>query len=240
MRAFWPDERVESAAWPQSNPFHRAIFRYFKSRQRELLEEAGRLVTLSEDGRRAIAEMKVRGADKPVTVRSLLRGFRVVRSARASRVRQSALGPRARGGRSAARPCRIDRRQLAGGGDGRFLPGIRERRPAAHFLFVAPSGEGGHPREAGRRVDQAVLFRSAGRDGRPALDRRGRPRDHVRSPELGQARSFTDQAWRNARRGPAGDRQFGSSATWPKSSIDRAAGVAVQAFDESGLSRRDR
>src|SRR5215212_6244624 len=34
MRAFWPDERAEGGAWDQRKPLYRAIFRYFKKRQR--------------------------------------------------------------------------------------------------------------------------------------------------------------------------------------------------------------
>ena len=68
MRAFWPDERAEGGAWDQRKRLYRAIFRFFKKRQRALIAEADELVTLSEEGRRALDALGIRPAGKPVTV----------------------------------------------------------------------------------------------------------------------------------------------------------------------------
>ena len=49
-----------------------------------------------------------------------------------------------------------------------FFRVYRERRPAAHFLFVTPFGEATIRSEASRRgIEDAVIVRSAGRDQVP-------------------------------------------------------------------------
>lgn len=57
MRAFWPDERAEGGAWDQSKALYRALFRYFKARQRELIAQADEIVVLAEEGRNALGEL---------------------------------------------------------------------------------------------------------------------------------------------------------------------------------------
>lgn len=68
MRALWPDERAEGGAWDQSKPLYRAIFRYFKARQRELLSGADYIVTLSEAGRRAVLTIDGATIKAPISV----------------------------------------------------------------------------------------------------------------------------------------------------------------------------
>lgn len=58
MRAFWPDERAEGGAWDQRKWLYRQVFRYFKARQSELIDQADHIVTLAEEGRKALLEMR--------------------------------------------------------------------------------------------------------------------------------------------------------------------------------------
>ena len=167
MRAFWPDERAEGGAWDQRKRLYRAIFRFFKKRQRALIAEADELVTLSEEGRRrcwrSASGRRKAGDGDPV-----LRRFRAVRAPVA---RNPARGPR---------PARPDRRREAPRSPGSiganclldemldFFAVYRERHPGARFLFVAPSGESEIRAAAEERgVDDAVEVRSASREEVP-------------------------------------------------------------------------
>ncbi len=47
MRGFWPDERVEGGSWPLANPVFKAVYNYFKKREKELLIQAGHVVVLT-------------------------------------------------------------------------------------------------------------------------------------------------------------------------------------------------
>lgn len=69
MRGFWADERVDGGLWNLSNPLFRAIYRYFKRREAELLSEADHVVSLTEQARRILLERPDRAEDgPPVTV----------------------------------------------------------------------------------------------------------------------------------------------------------------------------
>ena len=168
MRAFWADERVEGGAWPLSNPIYRAMSAYFKAKQRELLAESDEMVTLSENGRRAVAEMQVRPPDRPVTVIPCCADFDL-------------FAPPCESGRQATRA------HLGVAGDDPLLVHVgsigsncllgemldffrvfRERHPSARFLFVAPFGEEAIRADANRRgVGDAVVVRSARREDVP-------------------------------------------------------------------------
>lgn len=162
MRAFWADERAEGGDWPQSSPVFRAIFSYFKRRQRDLLAEADEVVTLSENGRRAIAEMEVRPKERPVTVIPCCADF-ISFAPPAASERERA---RSELGLAVQVPLLVHVGSIGGNCllnemlD--FFRVFRERHSAAYFLFVAPAGEEKIRAEAERRgVGEAVLIRSA-------------------------------------------------------------------------------
>ena len=69
MRGFWADERVDGGIWRLSNPLFRIVYRYFKRREREFLDEADHIVSLTEAGR-AILRARRGGAidGPPITV----------------------------------------------------------------------------------------------------------------------------------------------------------------------------
>jgi glycosyltransferase involved in cell wall biosynthesis len=66
MRGFWADERLEGGAWNLADPVLRMVYRFFKRREREFWEEAGHLVSLTEEGRRVISSTVLAAA--PITV----------------------------------------------------------------------------------------------------------------------------------------------------------------------------
>lgn len=51
MRGFWPDERVEGGRWNLRNPLFRAVYRYFKRKERYFLAEADAIVSLTRAAR---------------------------------------------------------------------------------------------------------------------------------------------------------------------------------------------
>ena len=48
MRGFWVDERIEGGIWRLSNPVHKILYNYFKSKEKILIENADAIVTLSQ------------------------------------------------------------------------------------------------------------------------------------------------------------------------------------------------
>src|SRR6478609_2966848 len=48
MRGFWADERVEGGLWSLKNPIYKAIYKYFKGRERTFLQEADHVVSLTQ------------------------------------------------------------------------------------------------------------------------------------------------------------------------------------------------
>jgi len=65
MRGFWADERVDGGLWDLKNPLFRAVFRYFKRKESELLREADHIVSLTEQARRIMLERPDRAVDGP-------------------------------------------------------------------------------------------------------------------------------------------------------------------------------
>ncbi len=47
MRGLWADERIDGNLWPQGSPLYRAIYRYFKSKERQFLQQADGIVSLT-------------------------------------------------------------------------------------------------------------------------------------------------------------------------------------------------
>ncbi|MFN8342743.1 MAG: glycosyltransferase [Cyclobacteriaceae bacterium] len=66
MRGFWADERVEGNLWKLSNPLFRLIYRYFKRKERQFLQTADHVVSLTDNARQEILQWQLDGA--PITV----------------------------------------------------------------------------------------------------------------------------------------------------------------------------
>lgn len=56
MRGFWTDERLDGGLWTLQNPIDRLMYRFFKRQERILLQEADRIVCLTEKAAQVIAE----------------------------------------------------------------------------------------------------------------------------------------------------------------------------------------
>ena len=48
MRGFWADEKKDSGAWPQTNPFFRQVYKYYKQKEGQYLQSADQIITLTE------------------------------------------------------------------------------------------------------------------------------------------------------------------------------------------------
>jgi len=48
MRGFWADERVDGGLWNLANPIYRAVYNYFKKKEKQYLEVADHVVSLTQ------------------------------------------------------------------------------------------------------------------------------------------------------------------------------------------------
>ena len=58
MRGFWADERVEGGLWTLSNPVLKKIYHYFKSKEIQFINQADKIVSLTETGKNEILSWK--------------------------------------------------------------------------------------------------------------------------------------------------------------------------------------
>jgi glycosyltransferase involved in cell wall biosynthesis len=56
MRGFWADERVEGRLWPQNSWIYRLIYRYFLRKEKDFLQRADSIVSLTNEGLQALQE----------------------------------------------------------------------------------------------------------------------------------------------------------------------------------------
>jgi glycosyltransferase involved in cell wall biosynthesis len=69
MRGFWPDEKVEGNSWRLSNPVFRAVYRYFKRLEAELLTGADHIISLTYEGKRQLGTRpQIQPAGPEITV----------------------------------------------------------------------------------------------------------------------------------------------------------------------------
>jgi glycosyltransferase involved in cell wall biosynthesis len=68
MRGFWADERVDGNLWKLSNPVFKTIYQYFKKKEKEFLQEADHVVSLTENARREIKSWAFSSAPSPVSI----------------------------------------------------------------------------------------------------------------------------------------------------------------------------
>jgi glycosyltransferase involved in cell wall biosynthesis len=61
MRGFWADERVEGGIWNRKNPLFRWIYNYFKKKEKQFLQEAAHIISLTKAGRQEILRMGTDG-----------------------------------------------------------------------------------------------------------------------------------------------------------------------------------
>jgi len=66
MRGFWADERVDGGLWKLSNPIYKIIYKYFKKKEVEFLQEADHVISLTNTAKKEIISWGTPTA--PVTV----------------------------------------------------------------------------------------------------------------------------------------------------------------------------
>jgi len=67
MRGFWADERVEGGLWNLRNPLYRAIYRFFKKKEKLFLERADHVITLTDAALQELSKWTL-GRRAPITV----------------------------------------------------------------------------------------------------------------------------------------------------------------------------
>ncbi len=60
MRGFWADERVEGDLWNLSNPLFKAVYKYFKEKEKEMLSAANFVISLTENAKKEIDSRQLR------------------------------------------------------------------------------------------------------------------------------------------------------------------------------------
>lgn len=68
MRAFYADERVDGGLWNLKNPLFKAVFNFFKKKERDFLRHADHVVTLTEKARDIIYTWKIGRQNIPIEV----------------------------------------------------------------------------------------------------------------------------------------------------------------------------
>lgn len=58
MRGFWADERIEGGIWNKNNPVFRAVYNYFKRKERLFLQKADKVISLTQTGKDEILSWK--------------------------------------------------------------------------------------------------------------------------------------------------------------------------------------
>jgi glycosyltransferase involved in cell wall biosynthesis len=60
MRGFWADERIDGNIWSLKNPIHTILYKYFKRKEIELVENADYIVTLTNNAKNEILSWKIK------------------------------------------------------------------------------------------------------------------------------------------------------------------------------------
>ncbi len=68
MRGFWADERIDGGIWKMSNPLYRAIYSYFKKKEKLFLLNADHTVSLTQNAKNVIVAWKITSEPMPITV----------------------------------------------------------------------------------------------------------------------------------------------------------------------------
>jgi glycosyltransferase involved in cell wall biosynthesis len=67
MRGFWADERIDGNIWKLKNPVQRNLYAWFKKKEKEMLQHADHVVTLTHSAKREIGSWNIPGI-KGITV----------------------------------------------------------------------------------------------------------------------------------------------------------------------------
>lgn len=59
MRGFWADERVEGGIWDASSALYRQIYKYFKQKEIEFIQNADHIISLTQSGKQEIINWNI-------------------------------------------------------------------------------------------------------------------------------------------------------------------------------------
>jgi glycosyltransferase involved in cell wall biosynthesis len=59
MRGFWADEKVDNGQWNQKNPFYKAVYRHYKKKEQQFLENADGIISLTQAARKCLIDQDV-------------------------------------------------------------------------------------------------------------------------------------------------------------------------------------
>lgn len=68
MRGFYADERVDGGIWNLRNPVYRAVYNYFKRKEKEFLLDADHIISLTYAACNQLQSRHLRNVDLPITV----------------------------------------------------------------------------------------------------------------------------------------------------------------------------
>ncbi|MBL0130307.1 MAG: hypothetical protein IPP43_03585 [Chitinophagaceae bacterium] len=57
MRGFWADEKAEGGLWNQQKWFYRKIYRHYKEKEREFVQQADHIISLTQAGKNELAKL---------------------------------------------------------------------------------------------------------------------------------------------------------------------------------------
>ncbi|MBL0342579.1 MAG: glycosyltransferase [Bacteroidetes bacterium] len=69
MRGFWADERVEGGLWNLTNPMYKAVYKFFKNKEKEMFSKADAVVSLTENAKNIIDSWNFRKPEQlPISI----------------------------------------------------------------------------------------------------------------------------------------------------------------------------
>jgi len=69
MRGFWADERVDGKIWNLKNPLFKMIYSFFKKKEKQFMEDADHIISLTHNGKNEIHSWKnLKGNPVPIEV----------------------------------------------------------------------------------------------------------------------------------------------------------------------------
>ena len=68
MRGFWADEKKDAGSWPLKNPIFSRVYKYYKKRETEYLNNADYIISLTEAGKREMLKWNSYNKKVPIQV----------------------------------------------------------------------------------------------------------------------------------------------------------------------------
>ena len=68
MRGFWADERIDGNIWPKNKQPYKAIYNFFKKKEKEFLRSADHTISLTENAKKEILSWRLEAHPIPITV----------------------------------------------------------------------------------------------------------------------------------------------------------------------------